>query len=214
MTLSKTIRTFDYIAVTNGTTYSYLVVATNAIGASSPSNETSATPTGSTTVSPSAPTSVTATNPAGNNHLQWNPPSSSGGAPITSYRVYRGTAPGAEAATPVGTVSTTSFDDVNGLAGGTTYYYVVPAVNQAGKSSVHRGLDHRYLRHPGPAQLSSTTVSGPGVRLDWTLPPDGGSAITRYVVVRDGVRLVTLTATPTSRTPTPRSCPARPTATR
>jgi hypothetical protein len=57
------------------------------------------------------------------------PPSSNGGAPVTSYRVYRGTSPDAEGPTPVGTVSTTPFDDVFGLTTGMTYYYVVTALN-------------------------------------------------------------------------------------
>lgn len=34
----------------------------------------------------------------------------------------------------------------------------------------------------------------------WTVPSDGGSPITKYVVLRDGVRLVTLTATSTGPT--------------
>ena len=32
---------------------------------------------------------------------------------------------------------------------------------------------------------------------NWTLPSNGGSQITKYVVLREGIRLVTLTATPT-----------------
>ena len=199
VTLSKSTGVYDDIAVINGTTYYYVIVATNAIGASPPSNEASATPTSSTTaVPPSAPMSVTATNPAGHNHLQWNPPSSNGGAPVTSYRIYRGTAPGAEGPTPVGTVSTTSFDDAFGLTAGTTYYYVVTALNVAGEGVPSSEVSTiTTAGAPGPAQLTATTLSGPTVRLDWTLPPDGGSPITKYVVTRDGVRLVTLTATPT-----------------
>ena len=197
--LSKTTLAYDDVAVANGTKYFYVVVATNAVGASSPSNEASATPTSSTTaVPPSAPTSVTATDPAGHNHLQWNPPSSNGGAPVTSYRVYRGTSPGAEAPTPVGTATTTSFDDAFGLTAGTTYYYEVTALNQAGEGVPSAEVSTTATAGtPGPSQLTGTILSGPAVRLDWTLPPDGGSPITRYVVLRDAVRLVTLTATPT-----------------
>gem|GEM_PF-1921613 len=198
--LSKSTRTYDDIAVINGTTYYYVIVATNAVGASPPSNEASATPTGSTAaVAPSAPTSVTATNPAGYNHLQWNPPSSDGGAPVTAYNVYRGTSPSGEDMTvPVGTVSTTSFNDVYGLTAGTTYYYVVKAVNQAGEGVPSAEVSTiTTAGTPGPSTLTATILSGPAVQLDWTLPPDGGSPITKYVVLRDGVRLVSLTATAT-----------------
>lgn len=197
--ISTNIRTYDDAAVTNNTTYYYVIVATNALGASPPSNETSATPSASTTVlPPSEPTSVTATNTAGHNHLQWNPPLTNGGAPVTSYRIYRGTTPGAEDPTPVGTVSTTSFDDLFGLTAGTTYYYVVTAVNQAGEGA--RSTEVSTITTPGtpgPAHLDAIAASGPSAQLDWTLPPDGGSPITKYVILRDAVRLVTLTATPT-----------------
>jgi hypothetical protein len=44
VTLGKTVLAYDDVAVTNGTTYYYVVVATNAIGASPPSAEVSATP--------------------------------------------------------------------------------------------------------------------------------------------------------------------------
>jgi fibronectin type 3 domain-containing protein len=197
--LPKSTLAYDDIAVTNGTKYYYVVVSTNAVGASPSSNEASATPSLSTTVfPPSAPTSVTATDPAGNNHLQWNPPSANGGAPVTSYRVYRGTSPGAEDPTPVGTTTTTSFDDLFGLTAGATYYYVVTALNLAGEGVPSAEVSTiATAGTPGPSQLTATTLSGPAVRLDWTMPPDGGSPITKYVVLRDAVRLATLTATPT-----------------
>ncbi|MEP7036118.1 MAG: fibronectin type III domain-containing protein [Actinomycetota bacterium] len=195
--LSRTSFGYDDTAVTNGTRYYYVIVATNAVGSSAPSNEASATPSGSATVvPPGAPLSVSATDPAGHNHLQWNPPSSTGGAPVTSYRVYRGTAPGAEGSAAVGTASTTSFDDVYGLSAGTKYYYVVTALNQAGEGTPSAEVSTvATAGSPGPAQLTATTVSGPAVQLGWTMPSDGGSPITKYVVLRDSVRLVTLTAT-------------------
>ena len=76
---------------------------------------------------PSAPTGVTAT--AGNQQvsLSWN---ASAGA--TSYNVKRGTASGGPYTT-VSSPTTTSYTDT-GLTNGTTYYYVVTAVNAAGES--------------------------------------------------------------------------------
>jgi len=76
---------------------------------------------------PPAPTGLTAT--AGNAQvsLAW---SASAGA--TSYNVKRGTATGGPYTT-VGSPATTSYGDT-GLTNGTTYYYVVTAVNTSGES--------------------------------------------------------------------------------
>ncbi len=64
--------------------------------------------------------------------LTWAPPSSSGTASITNYRVYRSTVTGLETLlTTVG--NTTHFIDASVVAG-TTYYYQVTAVNSVGES--------------------------------------------------------------------------------
>jgi fibronectin type 3 domain-containing protein len=207
-TLSDSGRSYDDTSVSNGTTYYYVIVATNSVGASPPSAEVSATPRSSTSATPpGAPQSVIATNPPGSVHLQWNPPDSNGGAPITSYEVYRGTTPGGEIrTTPVGTVSTTSFDDVDNLSAGTTYYYVVAAVNSAGTGAASAEVSATVVPGvPGRPQLSGVPAAGPAAQLSWTIPPDGGTPITKYVIVRDGVRLTTLDATasgPTAYTDT------------
>lgn len=202
-TLSKSVRTYDDTAVSNGTTYYYVIVDTNAVGASGPSAEVLATPgSAQAATPPGPPQSIVASNPPGSVHLQWNPPANNGGAPVTSYAVYRGTTPGGEnRTTPVGTSTTTSFDDVYNLTAGTTYYYVVSAVNSAGtgapsaevSATVTTGL-------PGPPQLTASPAAGPAAGLSWTIPPDGGTPITKYIIVRDGVRLTTLTATSTGPT--------------
>ena len=112
-------------SVTNGTKYYYVVSAYNSYGPSANSAEVNATPVASPP--PSAPTGLMATSGNAQVNLSW---SASTGA--TSYHVKRSTTNGSGYA-QVGTSTTTSFSD-SGLTNGTTYYYVVTALNTAGES--------------------------------------------------------------------------------
>ena len=113
-------------ALTNGTTYYYVVSALNSAGESANSSEVSATPMA--TPPPATPTGLTAT--AGNAQvsLAWN---ASSGA--TSYNVKRATTSGGPY-TKVASPTSTSDTD-SGLTNGVTYYYVVSAVSSAGESA-------------------------------------------------------------------------------
>jgi len=82
---------------------------------------------------PSSPQNLVATAGNATVSLTWNAPSSNGGATITGYNVYRGTASNGEGTTPIATVSTTSYTD-SGLANGQAYYYKVTAANSIGQS--------------------------------------------------------------------------------
>jgi fibronectin type 3 domain-containing protein len=112
-------------AVTNGTTYYYVVSAYNSYGQSANSAEVSATPAAPSP--PSAPTGLMATAGDAQVMLSWN---TSAGA--TGYNVKRSTTNGSGYQT-VSSPTTTSFTDI-GLTNGTTYYYVVTALNTAGES--------------------------------------------------------------------------------
>lgn len=115
-------------------TYYYKVSAVNAIGEGPLSDEASATataPPGPT--SPSAPQNLTAATANGRGvQLAWTAPASNGGAAITGYRVYRGTASGSETLlTTLGVV--TSYKDTS-TTRGAVYFYWITAVNAAGES--------------------------------------------------------------------------------
>jgi len=112
----------------NGQTYSYSVSAVNAVGAGPRSNALSATPR----TLPGAPTLSSAKGITSGIALAWSPPGANGGAAITAYRVYRGTAAGSETLlTSVGNV--TAYTDTTVGANSKTYYYRVSAVNAAGE---------------------------------------------------------------------------------
>lgn len=112
--------------VTNGTTYHYVVSAFNQNGESADSNQASATPSAPSV--PAAPTNLTATAGKRKATLSWT---ASAGA--SSYRVKRSTTSGGPY-TVVGTVTGTTFTN-SSLTSGTTYYYVVSAVNAVGESA-------------------------------------------------------------------------------
>ena len=122
---SATATSYTDSTVTNGTTYYYVVSSVNTAGESANSNQASATPQ---LAIPAAPTGVSAVGGNAQVAVSW---SASAGA--TSYNVKRATVTGGPYTT-VASPTTTSFTDTS-VTNGTTYYYVVSAVNPAGESA-------------------------------------------------------------------------------
>jgi len=116
--------------LSNGTAYSFTVVATNAVGSGPASSPVSATPVAPATV-PGAPTGQKATAlRSGGIQLTWLAPVSDGGSSITGHRIYRSTSSGTEVLyATVGAV--TIFTDT-ATTKGMRYYYRIAAVNALG----------------------------------------------------------------------------------
>lgn len=174
------VTSYDDTAVSDGTTYYYLVAAVNTYGPGLPSNEISATPQPPTI--PGSPV-LTATAGDGTAHLSSTAPAD-GGSPITGYNVYRGTTSGGEVLlVAVGNV--TSYDDT-GLTNGTEYFYQVSAVNALGEGarSNEVSVTPQLSSVPDAPVLTATDAKGRGVHLSWTVPSDGGSPVTGYRIYR------------------------------
>jgi fibronectin type 3 domain-containing protein len=176
---SPTTTSYTDTGLTNGTTYFYVVSAVNAAGQSANSSQVSATP--QLAVPPPVPTNLVAT--AGNAQvgLSW---SASSGA--TSYNVQRSTTSGGPY-TSIGTPTTTSYTDT-GVTNGTTYYYVVAAVNAAGQSAnssqvssipsawVKRNAVGTFIAASGtdfPANAFSVALTNPSLIIATCLYPAG-----------------------------------------
>jgi subtilisin-like proprotein convertase family protein len=195
----STATTFTSTGLTNGTTYYFEVTAVTLAGEGPLSTEASATPVNV----PGAPTGLTATGGNAEVVLNWTAPTNDGGAVITSYNVYKGTSSGGESFQA--SANATSYT-ATGLTNGTTYYFVVTAVNGAGESLVSNEASATPATLPGPPTGLSAVAGNGQVFLTWAAPgSSGGSAATSYNIYKgtsSGGETLLTNATGTSFTAT------------
>jgi hypothetical protein len=122
-TVSGSVISYDSTGLVNGTTYYFVIKAMNPGGDSPASIEVNATPN---TV-PGVPTNAIASAGNGQATITFTAPTDNGGSPIAGYVVT--SVPGNVTATGTGTTIT-----VNGLTNGTTYSFIIKAINAVGIS--------------------------------------------------------------------------------
>jgi fibronectin type 3 domain-containing protein len=187
--------TYADVSVSNGTTYYYVVTATNSTGESALSNEANATPGVAVPTAPSL--IVTAGN--GQAQLTWT---SVVGA--TSYNVYQGSTSGGESATPIATGITSTSYTASALNQGATYYFVVAAVNALGTGPSSNEVSVVPVGPPGaPTDLSAIAADSQAT-LNWTEIP-GATSYNVYqgtVAGGEGVTPIATGVTATSYTAT------------
>ncbi len=150
-------------SVANGSTYYYVVSAVNSTGESADSGQASATPT-APAQPPPVPTGLSATAGSAQISLAWT---ASSGA--TSYHLKRSTVSGgpySQVGAPI-----TASDVDTGLTNGTTYYYVVSALNPAGESA--------NSSEASATPISSTVGAAPNVTI--TVDPTSTHPISPYI---------------------------------
>ena len=170
--------------LTNGTAYTISVTATNAAGTGPASAASAAvTPTDPTIlpVKPASPTLMSAV-PGNSVTITWAAPTNNGGAPITAYRIYRGTSSGTETFL-LGVGSVTTYTDET-TDNGTTYFFQVSAINSAGEGPRSGELSATPIGVPDAPTITSVAVASGSAALAWSAPANGGSPITNYSVYR------------------------------
>ena len=191
--------------LTNGTTYTFTVKATNAIGVGAESAQSNPVVPSAPTA-PGIPANVTAT--AGNQQVVvgWTAPAT-GGSPLTSYTVtpyVNGTAQIFLVQTVTGSPPATTAT-VTGLTNGTTYTFTVTATNAIGT-----GPESNQSNAATPATVPTAptavtpTAGNAQASVSWVAPSDGGSALTSYTVTPyvNGVAQTGLAKTVTGSPPT------------
>ena len=167
------------LGLTNGTTYTFTVVATNNSGDSTASVSINATPA---TV-PGAPTNVTVTPGDSSLYVEWDGPAYDGGAYVSSFLVTATddndntyTCLAGSGLTPIWTACT-----ISGITNGVVYTITVVATNRAGDSQASTAVTETPLTTPDLPQQVAATPGVSSVTVSWTAPlGDGGSPILGY----------------------------------
>ena len=168
--------TCSVFSLTNGTSYTFTVTATNLSGTSIPSLVSNAVIPATV---PGAPRSVSASPGAATATVAWSAPASNGGQPITAYTV-TASGVGGQTCVTAGALTCT----VLGLTNGTAYTFTVTATNLVGTGPASAASPSVV---PMSAPSAPTAVSAVGGNLSavvsWSAPLDnGGSAILAYTV--------------------------------
>ena len=171
---SPTVTQLEYVDnnVTNGAWYTYYVIAYSDVGESPPTQALDASPFGQ----PSAPLGLVATAGDGRVTLDWDPPLTDGGRPITRYLVLCGESVGElSPLAPIGNV--TSYNHT-GRTNGVVLHYAVVAVNEAGEGPASDKVQARPMGPPdAPTDVTADAVAD-GVQLRWQPPASRGGAAT------------------------------------
>jgi fibronectin type 3 domain-containing protein len=178
--------------VSPGGTYTYTVRARDAagnVGAASNEARITVDEEQPDTAAPTTPTGLTGTASNGQARLSWNAATDDTG--VTAYVVYRD-------GVAIATVTSLSYVD-GAVTAGRTYSYAVSARDAAGNESA-RSAPRTVAIPAGPDTTAPSTPTNftatPGARrvtLNWSAATDN-VGVAGYYVLRDGVRVATLSA--------------------
>jgi hypothetical protein len=185
-------QSMTFTGLTNGTSYKFKILATNANGNSPLSNfSNSVTPLGA----PSAPTISSITSENTQLTVNFSAPSSNGGAEITNYQY---SINGGSDWTVRNPVSTTSPLVLTGLTNGTAYPIQIKAVNSVGAGTATSSVTATPSTIPSPPTSLTATAGNGQISITFTAGSNGGSAITNYQYSLDGTNYTAFSPTDAS----------------
>lgn len=152
---------------------------------------------------PGAPTGLSASPSHTGVSLQWSAPTSTGGSPVTSYRVYRGTQSGSEALLASG-VTTPAYTDTTAPVGKPSFYRVA-AANGVGVGPMSAEVSATVWALPTASftkvctsvtctfTSTSTDTTGTIVQSQWGGNASGTASLAKTTFVGPGTYTITLT---------------------
>lgn len=189
-------RSATVTGLTNGTSYTFTVHATNDAGNSPESGPSNAVTPRASTGLPGAPTAVGASPGDGSASVSWTAPSSVGASAITSYAVT--SSPGGRTKTVNGSSRSATVDD---LTNGTSYTFTVKAVNGSGTGPASAPSAAITVGAPRPPTNLTVAPGDRRATVSWSPPANNGARITAYTVaVSPGTKTVSVDGSTTSAT--------------
>lgn len=187
--VASNIRSYHALGLINGATYYFRVVATNSVGAGTPSTAVSVLPLGVSPVVPGVPSNIAVVAGAGTLTTNWLAPASDGGSPITSYTVQRSTTSATTGFTNVASVSPSTLSYLaTGLTNGTTYWVRVYATNAIGIGTPTTAVSGVPTAGATAPSAPLNVVATPGVNavtITWDPPTsNGGLLLNGYSIER------------------------------
>jgi chitodextrinase len=190
--LITTVATTSYqvTGLSNGTSYSYYIIAKDAANNSSAqSNTINPSTLVPDSQAPTAPTNLATSNIAATSvDLSWD--ASTDNVGVTDYEVYQD-------GNLIATIATTTYQ-VTGLTNATSYAFYVIAKDAVGNSSTQSNtvnIDTQDNESPtAPANLVSSNITAISVDLSWDASTDN-VGVTDYEVYQDGNLIATVATT-------------------
>lgn len=160
------------IDLTGGVAYNFLVTAIASDGDETAADVVTFTPTSI----PGAPVANSATVSNGQAVLSWTAPTNTGGLALTSFRITD------ENSIDLSIDPDATSYTVTGLTVGSTYQFLISAVNSLGESQTDDFTAVTITSAPSAPSAPIATVSGSTITATWTAPADNGSPISGYTV--------------------------------